>query len=240
MVLVVDGAGHSESYGATYADSNDNDAFDPADAGSFAPGSTIKVAIALAALEVNGGRQGIEDSVVRALVLSDNGAANTLLDVAGGPGAVTTMLQRKGITPFVIGRYLGSEEGDDGRCIEADRPGNCAGAAALITSLRGAVEPGWFAISEADRTWLLDVLGSTPRDRGFDEPDSYCRYVTRPGLQKCGVSPFAPQHFSNLAYFPDRGLYVLAVVRPPQGTPEDAAAAEIDSMTRQALDSFGT
>jgi hypothetical protein len=237
-VLIQDDAGRSESYGASYVDSNDNGVFDEGDAGNVAPGSTVKIGVALAALEANGGRGGIEELIVKALVVSDNTAANTLMDVAGGPAGVTEALQARGLTPFVVGRYFGFPSGRDARCSEGGRLGNCASAAALIRSLRAVVEPGWFPLPDGDRLWLLEVLASTPADHGFGEPDDYCRYVRLPGLQKCGVSPFEPQSFSNLAYFPDQGLYAFAVVTPPAGTSEAAAAAEIDSMTRRAIDAF--
>ncbi|MEO6629614.1 MAG: serine hydrolase [Aquihabitans sp.] len=238
-ILVVADSGESESYQATYIDSNANDRFDPADAGYFAPGSTIKVAIALAAIEANHGRAGIETDLTAALILSDNAAANRLMDVAGGPSTVTRTFEAKGLSPLIVGRYFGYERGDDGRCQEIDRSGNCASAAVLIRSLRAVRESGTFDISLEDRQWLNTLLSSTPREVGFSEPDDYCRYVHRSGLQKCGISPFAPQEYSDLAYFPDRGLYVFIVVSPPSPVDEAEAVQMIDDLVGQALASFG-
>lgn len=238
-MLVVADSGQSESYQATYVDSNENGRFDPADAGSFAPGSTIKVAIALAAIEANHGRAGIESDLMAALILSDNAAANRLMDVAGGPSTVTRTFEAKGLSPFIVGRYFGYDRGEDGRCQEIDRPGNCASAAALIRSLRAVREPGTFDISLDDRQWISTQLSSTPRAAGFTQPDDDCRFIHRSGLQKCGISPFAPQDYSDLAYFPDLGLYVFIVVTPPSQVDVAETIGMITDLTSQALAAFG-
>jgi len=238
-ILVVADSGESESYHATYVDSNGDGRFDPGDAGSFAPGSTIKVAIALAAIEANHGRSGIERDLTAALVLSDNSAANRLIDVAGGLSTVSSTLETKGLSPLIVGRYFGYERGIDGRCQEVDRPGNCASAAALVRSLRMVREPSAFAISLQDRQWLSQQMSSTPRELGFPEPDDHCRYIHRSGLQKCGISPFSPQEYSDLAYFPELRLYAYVVVTPPAGVGEAEAIEMITDLATQALAAFG-
>ena len=238
-ILVVADSGESESYGATYVDSNGDGRFDPGDAGSFAPGSTIKVAVALAAIEANHGRTGIERDLTAALVLSDNNAANRLIDVAGGPSKVSSTFEIKGLSPLIVGRYFGHQRGSDGRCQEADRSGNCASAAALVHSLRMVREPSGFDISSQDRQWLSQQLSSTPRELGFSEPDDHCRYIHKRGLQKCGISPFPPQDYSDLAYFPDLRLYVFIVVTPPSGVGEAEIIEIIDDLATKALTAFG-
>ena len=238
-ILVVADSGRSESYHATYNDYNKDGRVDPGDAGSFAPGSTIKVAIALAAIEANHGRTGIERDLTAALVLSDNSAANRLIDVAGGLSKVSSILAEKGLGPLIVGRYFGYERGIDGRCQEVNRPGNCASAAALVQSLRMVREPSAFDISIQDRQWLSQQLSSTPRELGFSEPDDHCRYIHRPGLQKCGISPFQPQDYSDLAYFPDLRMYIFIVATPPSGASEADAIAMIDNLATQALTAFG-
>jgi hypothetical protein len=171
--------------------------------------------------------------------MSDNDAANRLIDVTGGPAAVTARVQQVGADPFIVGRYLGASSGEDQRCDEVGRLGNCASAAALVATLRAVVEPGWFHVADDDRNWLRTVLASTPSEQGYRADDGYCRYVARTGLQKCGISPFAPQQYSNLAYFPDIGRYVFVVVTPPAGVGEAAAAKMIDELTAQGLAEFG-
>jgi beta-lactamase family protein len=238
-ILVVADSGESESYYATYVDSNRDGRFDPEDAGSFAPGSTIKVAVALAAIEANHGRAGIEKDLTAALVLSDNDAANRLIDAAGGLTTVSSTLEAKGLSPLIVGRYFGSERGHDRRCQEVNRPGNCASAAALVRSLRMVREPSGFDITPQDRLWLSQQLSSTPRELGFSEPDDHCRYIHRSGLQKCGISPFSPQEYSDVAYFPDLGLYTFVVVTPPSGVGETEAIKMITDLATQALTAFG-
>jgi len=218
---------------AEYRDSNRNGIMDGEDAGWFAPGSTVKVAIALAAIEVNGGRDGIESQLKAALVVSDNRAANQLIERVGGIEALNQILETRGFQHLIVGRFMGEEIGSDPRCSERGRPGNCASASDLIRSLKAVAEGGIFQIGDRDREWLLDVLSATPRELGFDKPDDYCRFLRMPGPQKCGISPFPPQQYSNLSYSPEYDAYIFIVVEPPPGTDDRAIA---DRMTEIVLD----
>lgn len=215
-VLVVRDGQELINQNATYADSNGNGVMDPADAGWFAPASTVKVAIALAAIEKMGGRNGLDSHFQKMLILSDNDATNVLIDRAGGTAAITNMLKAKGFQNFIIGRKMASPNGSDQRCREGNINGNCASAADLIRSLRAVVEGGIFNVSDADRKFVQDTMSKTPSAIGSSHSDDYCRFFpSMAGPQKCGVSieaAGAPYHFSNLAYIPQARAYVFVTV----------------------------
>jgi len=92
------------------------------------------------------------------------------------------------------------------RCRETNMiKGNCASANDLLRSLRLVLDNGisnGLELAPEDRQWVSSVMGSTPKQRGFNEPDDYCRFLqplttdSTVGIislrSKCGVAPFSP------------------------------------------------
>jgi hypothetical protein len=223
---------------ATYVDSNSDGVMDPADKGWFAPGSTVKIAIALAAIANDGGRGNIARDLTSMLVVSDNAATNRLIDRIGGPVVLTRKLRAAGYRRLTIGRPMLGDVGELPECEEASgRLGNCASARELLKSLRAVVEGGKEAmgVSKNDRLWLARLLAQTPRQAGYAQADDFCRFARRSGLQKCGISPWSPQHWSNIGYFPSEAAYVFVTVVPPAGTARTRILEVIDSAVTEAL-----
>lgn len=215
---------------ATYADTDNSGTMNPTDVGWIAPGSTIKVLVALAAIEQRGDRSSLEQDLELALVVSDNQAANRLIDAAGGIDRLNAILRERGFPHTIIGRKFGSSEGTLSICQEINRPGNCSDAVDLLRSLMAITEGGVFNITDSDRDWLMAIMSMTPREAGYDLPDNHCRLFLYPGIQKCGVSPFSPQQYSNIAYLPDSDTYAFASVTPPPGTSDDEIAIQLTSI----------
>ena len=236
-LLVVKNGREVINQNASYIDSNGNGVMDNGDSGWVAPGSTVKVAIALRALELNSSRNGIERDIIKMIVLSDNTSTNRLIDKVGGLRALTNNLKSKGFQHLIIGRkMLDSNGGVLPSCQEMGRNGNCASGINLIETLQEVMgEKSRFNVSSQNKNWLKNVLTAVPRDHGFNSPDTLCRFVKLPGIQKCGISPFAPQNWSNLAYFPQYKAYVWIRVVPPAGTSKTKIVNTIDSLVKKAL-----
>lgn len=214
-VLEIQQRGKIYRWNSRYADSNKNRTVDAADAGYFPPASNIKVAIAALAVEKNGGIGGIERDIQLALIVSDNAAANRLIDKAGGVTAITRSLSKKGFKNFIVTRKFGSAPRGKGVCMEGPGEGNCATASDLIKSLR-LLQPGGtaFNISEADLKFLRKTMRLTPADIGVKKANDYCRFLPGINQQKCGVA-IASRHYSGLGIVGNS--YVFISVRPPNG-----------------------
>lgn len=206
-----------------YEDSNKNGQMDPNDKGWFAPGSTVKVAIALASLEIMGGRKGFDKQFQAALMHSDNKATNTLIDKSGGLVAIQKLLEKRGFQNLVLGRKMLQSQGTNRRCKEGQNLGNCASARDLIRSMVAVVEGGVFQVADHDRRWILQQLESSKGS---------CRFVHLSGAQKCGISPHQPVFISNLGYFPEKRAYVFISI-PTASITEGSAI--IDRKVRQII-----
>ena len=103
-MLIIQGNQVRARYQAEYQDSNNNLIMDQGDQGWFAPGSTVKVAIALAIIEKLGTRNSIENDLIRMLVLSDNLSTNRLIDLLGGTTELTKTLRLRGFEHLIVGR----------------------------------------------------------------------------------------------------------------------------------------
>lgn len=212
------------AFNSTYQDSNQNGVQDPDDFGFFNPASTVKVAIAALVLEslsqqhftrqaeyriVGTSRwHSFEEDIRRALIISDNEAANRLI-LWLGFDEINQRLANKGLSFIVINRLM-LDKGTlipstafemrfedkitqqpekpvtiQASCYETDRKvGNCASADDLLQSLMRLNQPDYFnadegfTLSPSDRDWLRTIMSRTPQEEGFDYVDDYCRFLT--------------------------------------------------------------
>lgn len=201
--------GKKYQWTSEYVDTNKNGLIDKGDAGFFPPASTVKVAIAALAVEKNNGINGIENDLKLALVVSDNKAANRLIDKAGGLQAITNELKLRGFDHFVLSRKFGVSPFGDGVCIEGDGSGNCASAADLIRSVQGILGGSTFNLSRSDREFLQKIMTLTPKQIGIKKRDNYCRFLPGATLEKCGVS-IDSKTYSSVGVIDD-AIVVIAV-----------------------------
>jgi hypothetical protein len=94
------------------------------------------------------------------------------------------------------------------RCRETDTiRGNCASANDLLRTLRLVLDNGTsngLGLAPEDRQWISSVMESTPKQRGYNKPDDYCRFLqplvsdttvrTTSLRSKCGVAPYTPTY----------------------------------------------
>ena len=111
-------------YNSLYIDSNKNDIMDDADKGFFNPGSTVKTAVVLIALErlreLGFQREAeyrilgsdtwfrIDDDIRRIFLISDNDAANRLLLFVGLP-RFNERMRAKGFESYIINRFIANQ-----------------------------------------------------------------------------------------------------------------------------------
>lgn len=232
-VLEIQQRGKIYRFNSRYIDSNKNRTVDPGDAGYFPPASNIKVAIAALAIEKNGGIAGIEKDIQLALIVSDNIAANRLIDKAGGVVAITQSLRNKGFRNFIVTRRFNSAPRGKGVCMEGQGEGNCATASDLIKSLQ-EIQPGGtaFKISEADRQFLRKTMRLTPKDIRINKANNYCRFLPGTDQQKCGVA-IASRNYSGLGIVGKS--YVFISVTPPSGTTDAQIVRAIHKIVNKKL-----
>lgn len=128
-------------------------------------------------------------------------------------------------------------------CFEIDEKiGNCASAENLAEILARIVQPHIFndeenfKINEEDRAWLLETMGKTPRQLGFDQEDEFCRFLQSlnnlypPGikvlLSKCGVGLFS-HSFVDTSFIEtneDEKYYTVVAISPPKDISRSQAA----------------
>jgi hypothetical protein len=137
------------------------------------------------------------------------------------------------------------------RCRETQTvKGNCASADDLLISLRLLLDnsnSNGLDLAPEDRQWVSGVMGSTPKQRGFNEPDDYCRFIqplstdSSTGIislrSKCGVAPFSPT-FLDLSRVSTKNnrSYDMLIVKTYNSPVSDAAVVkDFSSVAREIL-----
>lgn len=204
----------------------------------------------------------IDEDIRRALVISDNESANRLILLLGFANlnqrlqaigvenfVVDRLMLGKGILlsspKFDLrdGNYQLPQPRQEGTpkiaCYEIrQQPGNCATADALVAVWMRLVHPNFFptqeqfALREADRLWLQQIMSLTPRQAGFNYPNHYCRFLleaeqvfAKPSgkmLSKCGVALFTHTYVDTSYLETNSGekFYIVFAVTPPPSTSE--------------------
>lgn len=222
-----------------YRDSNNNRVMDINDVGYVTPGSTIKVLIAYCLYKNKNPNNQMERIVKRALVVSDNTAANKMIEWLGGVKEVQKCFDEEGFKNTYINRMFGSSKSITKRgCKEGSIYGNCTTAETLVKVLEYLVDGnnalGLF-LSDDKRIRIVSILSLRPSDIGSNEPDDYCAFIKAPGPQKCGVA-LLDTSISNLAYIPDKGLVVFVGYRGSNKVNDSQMSKVIDSIYRIGLE----
>lgn len=178
-----------QDYDSMYRDSNGNGLIDREDRGFFEPASSMKLGLVALLMEKNPKPAQIEDAR-RVLVVSDNEAANRVLDGVGMAGA-NKRFKELGIRSVVSRRFGASGPSIDVEgCHEANgKNGNCMTSEALALILLRVVHPEWFGkrafdIPQAQHNSMLKWMSALPRNEGYPEDDdNYCRPM-EDGYQK--------------------------------------------------------
>jgi hypothetical protein len=211
------------------------------------------------------------------LVVSDNAATNRLIQFLGfkniasrakllglsnfelnrlmlskGPavGSPSYTVISSGVSHVIPAKAAPSST-DVIRCREtATVKGNCATANDLVMSLRLLLDSKantGLDIAPEDRQWVAGVMGSTPKQRGFDEPDEYCRFIqplttdATVGMtslrSKCGVAPFTPTFLdlSRVTTKNNRSFDMLLVKKYDSNVSEESVVKEFSSVAREIL-----
>lgn len=233
--LLATGPKGTTDINASYADSNGNTIVDPEDRGYFAPASTTKIFVAAAAVEAYGGTESLEKLLTPTLVVSDNQTANQLIRKVGGLDRLNQILRNKGFKNTYFSRYYNDTNfGRIEKCNEEGRPGNCTTAGELIAALKGLREGKIFNLKKSDRQWLLDTMGLTPRQAGYDKPDNWDRFANLEGPQKSGLS-LTGHWYSTIGYSAKHKTYYVATLEVPKGTSEQEAIAQLNQLTKENI-----
>lgn len=137
------------------------------------------------------------------------------------------------------------------RCRETDTiKGNCASANDLLRSLRLVLDNGirnGLDLASEDRLWISSVMGSTPKQRGFNEPDDYCRFLqplvsdtivrTTSLLTKCGVAPYTPTYLdlSRIRVKNNRSFDMLIAKKYNSSVSDAEVVNDFSSIAREIL-----
>jgi hypothetical protein len=137
------------------------------------------------------------------------------------------------------------------RCRETSTiKGNCATANDLVMSLRLLLDEknnGGLDLAQEDRQWVASVMESTPKLRGFQEPDDYCRFIqpltTDPTIgitslrSKCGVAPFSTTFLdlSRVATKSNQSFDMLIVKKYNSPVSDEAVVKDFSSVAREIL-----
>lgn len=211
------------------------------------------------------------------LVISDNAATNRLMTFLGfknigarakqlglsnfelnrlmmstGPAVASPsyIVVNSGITYSVPAKNA-PESSTFIRCRETSTvKGNCATADDLVMSLRlllDEADNGGLDIAAEDRQWVAGVMSSTPKQRGFDEPDEYCRFLqplTRDStvgitklISKCGVAPFSPTYLdlSRVTTKNKKSYDILVAKRYNTSVSEEVVVRDFSNVIREVL-----
>jgi hypothetical protein len=137
------------------------------------------------------------------------------------------------------------------RCRETDTiKGNCASANDLLRSLRLVLDNGisnGLNLDPEDRRWISGIMESTPKQRGFNEPDDYCRFLqplvsdntvrTTSLRTKCGVAPYTPTYLdlSRISTNRNQSLDMLIVKKYNSPVSDATVVNDFSSIAREIL-----
>lgn len=206
----------------------------------------------------------INEDIKKSLIISDNEAANRLILFLGFQN-LNLRMRAKGLNSFSVNRLMlnrGTLVDSPGfelrfqeritqapqsvsqnfSCFEVgDKLGNCASATDLAEILIRLVQPEvylpeeQFNLREEDRLWLQEVMSQTPKKAGFNNEDTFCRFLhplsqkiankTGKLLSKCGVGLFSHTFVDTSFLKTDRGqkYYIVFAVNPPQNVSKNQA-----------------
>lgn len=207
----------------------------------------------------------IDEDIKKALIISGNEAANRLILFLGFQNlnlrmrakglnsfSVNRLMLNRGTLVDSPGFELrfqeritqapGQSVSQDFSCFEVgDKLGNCASATDLAEILIRLVQPDVylseekFNLKEEDRLWLQEVMSQTPKKAGFNNEDTFCRFLhplsqkiadkTGKLLSKCGVGLFSHTFVDTSFLKTDRGqkYYIVFAVNPPQNISKNQA-----------------
>lgn len=139
-------------------------------------------------------------------------------------------------------------------CFETkDRIGNCASAADLVGVMARIIQPEHFSekanfhIRDEDRFWLQELMAKTPREAGFRQEDSFCRFLQplyekkaiKSGrmLSKCGVGLFSHSFIDTSYIQTDDGesYYVVFAIQPPRYISKEEATEWMNEVSELIL-----
>lgn len=218
----------------------------------------------------------ISEDIKKSLIISDNEAANRLILFLGFQN-LNLRMRAKGLNSFSVNRLMlnrgtlidspGFELRFQERitqspqsvsqnfsCFEVgDKLGNCASATDLAEILIRLVQPEvylpeeQFNLREEDRLWLQEVMSQTPKKAGFNNEDTFCRFLhplsqkiankTGKLLSKCGVGLFSHTFVDTSFLKTDRGqkYYIVFAVNPPQNVSKNQAINWMNTVSQFIL-----
>lgn len=226
-----------------YRDSNANGLVDMEDKGYITPGSMMKVLVAYCLYKNKDVSESKEGVVKKALVVSDNDAANKMIDWLGGVNKIQECFESEGFDNTYMNREFGSSnaEGKKG-CKEGGVYSNCTIPKELIRVMEyivsGNNELGLYLPNER-RERLKEILSLRPRNIGVNKPDDYCAFLKEVGPQKCGVA-LLDNSIGNIAYIPGKQIVVFVGYSGKDKIPEREMSVTVQSIYGLSLEGAGT